>query len=381
MPTTDTAGPALALTLDLIRRRSVTPDDAGCLRLIGERLARCGFALEALPFGKVENLWARRGRARPLFVFAGHTDVVPAGAEDSWSSPPFEPVVRDGTLYGRGAADMKSALAAMVVSCERFVLRHPRHKGSIGFLLTSDEEGDAVDGTVRVVEHLGARDERIDWCLVGEPSSQDTLGDVARIGRRGSLNGIARIRGVQGHVAYPERARNPIHVAAPALAELAARRWDEGNAHFPPTGFQISNVHGGTGATNVIPRELTVTFNFRFNTTQTPIALQAAVADVFSRHGVDASIEWTLSGMPFLTADGRLVAALRDAVFDVTGQRPSGSTGGGTSDGRFIAPTGAEVVEFGVVNESIHKVDERVDVADIERLAAIYEGLLVRLLA
>lgn len=372
--------PALALTRELVRRRSVSPADGGCQALLIERLEACGFAVERMPFGRVENFWARRGRAAPLFVFAGHTDVVPPGAESSWHTPPFEPVVRDGVLYGRGSADMKSALAAMIVATERFVAAHSHHLGSLGFLVTSDEESDAVDGTVRVVEVLEQRGEKIDFCLVGEPSSQRVLGDLARVGRRGSLNGVATIRGVQGHVAYPDRALNPVHAAAPALAELAARRWDEGNDYFPPTGFQISNIHAGTGATNVIPGELVVTFNFRFNTTQTPADLERAVLNVFAKHHLDANVRWTLSGMPFLTSGGRLVEALDDAVEHVTGLRPERSTGGGTSDGRFIAPTGAEVVEFGVLNDTIHKVDECVNVDDIERLTSIYEQLLRRLL-
>jgi succinyl-diaminopimelate desuccinylase len=358
----------------------VTPDDAGCQWLLAGRLRRCGFDIERVDRGAVSNFWARRGGAAPLVVFAGHTDVVPAGPTEAWRSPPFEPVIRDGRLYGRGSADMKSALAAMVVAVERFVDREPRHRGSIGVLVTSDEEGDAVDGTVRVIDWLSTRGERIDFCVVGEPSSAERLGDMVRIGRRGSLNGVARIRGIQGHVAYPERARNAVHAALAPLTELATRRWDAGNAHFPPTGFQISNVHAGTGATNVIPGDLTVTFNFRFNTEQTPEALRAEVAAVFLRHGVDADIDWALSGLPFLTRTGRLIDAVRDAIGDVTGRAPELSTGGGTSDGRFIAPTGAEVVECGVVNATIHKVDECVDVADLEPLARIYEGVLSRLL-
>jgi succinyl-diaminopimelate desuccinylase len=379
MHTTDAQ--VLALTRELVERPSVTPGDEGCQTLLAARLERCGFTIEWHPFGEVRNLWARRGERGPLFVFAGHTDVVPTGDPGAWRSPPFEAVVREGRLYGRGSADMKSALAAMVVAVERFVATHPEHAGSIALLITSDEEGDAIDGTARVVELLRRRGERIDYCIVGEPSSQHRFGDTIRIGRRGSLNGVARIRGVQGHVAYPERAKNPVHAALAALAELATRRWDDGNEHFPPTGFQISNIHAGTGATNVIPGELVVTFNFRFNTAQTADGLRVAVQSIFERHQVDVDIAWTLSGLPFLTSRGRLVAAVEASIGEVTGRRPEHSTGGGTSDGRFIAPTGAEVVECGVVGESIHKVDEHVELTDLKPLADVYEGVLTRLLA
>jgi len=382
MPTTDSPAPgnALELTQALVRRASVTPEDAGCQQLLAERLAALGFEVERLDFGKVTNLWARSGTSKPLFVFAGHTDVVPAGDHDAWRSPPFEPCIRGGTLYGRGAADMKSGLAAMIVASERFLAGHPHPRGSIAFLVTSDEEGDAVDGTARVVEHLRQRGDQIDYCVVGEPSSNRTLGDVVRVGRRGSLNAVARVRGVQGHVAYPDAARNPIHLAAPVLAELVTRRWDSGNEFFPPTGFQISNIQAGTGATNVIPGELRITFNFRLNTEQRPESLREIVEEIFARHGVDAAIDWTLSGMPFLTVRGRLIDAVESAIGEVTGHGTALSTGGGTSDGRFIAPTGAEVVELGVINETIHKVDECVAIEDIDRLARIYEAVLVRLL-
>ncbi len=370
---------AVTLTEELIRRTSVTPLDGGCQELLAERLERLGFDITRLPSNGVTNLWARRGSAAPLLTFAGHTDVVPPGSLEQWTSPPFEPTLRDGRLFGRGAADMKSALAAMIVATERFVA-NGQHTGSLALLITSDEEGDAVDGTVRVVEHLQRTRARIDYCIVGEPSSSRVLGDTIRVGRRGSLNARARIRGVQGHVAYPDKVRNPIHLAAPAIAELAARRWDDGNEYFPATSFQISNAHAGTGATNVVPGEFELTFNFRFNTEQTPRGLEHAVAEVFARHALDVDVVWTLSGMPFLTPRGRLVDAVCDSIRAVTGAEPELSTGGGTSDGRFIAPTGAEVVEVGVVNETIHSIDECVDVADIERLADIYLGAMRRLL-
>lgn len=370
----------MELTRALIRRASVTPDDAGCQTVLAEHLMRLGFTIERLRFGAVDNLWARRGTAAPLFVFAGHTDVVPTGDLATWRTPPFSPTIDGGLLYGRGAADMKSALAAIVVAIERFVRKTPQHAGSIGVLITSDEEGDATDGTVKVVEHLTRRGERIDLCVVGEPSSSTVLGDVVRVGRRGSLNGTIEIRGIQGHVAYPDLARNPIHAAMPALAELVTHRWDEGNESFPASGFQISNIHAGTGATNVIPGVVTVTANFRFNTLQTPARLQAAVEDMLRRHGLDARVTWTLSGMPFLTTRGRLTNAVCDAIRAVTGHVPELSTSGGTSDGRFIAPTGAEVIEVGMINATIHKADECVPVADLEPLCHIYEGILARTL-
>ncbi len=378
---TTNSNDVLELTRALLRRASVTPDDAGCQTVLAEHLMRLGFTIERLRFGAVDNLWARHGNAPPLFVFAGHTDVVPTGDLAAWRTSPFAPTIADGMLYGRGAADMKSALAAMVVAIERFLDASSLHSGSIGVLITSDEEGDATDGTAKVVEHLTRRGEQIDLCVVGEPSSSVTLGDVVRVGRRGSLNGVIEIRGVQGHVAYPNLARNPIHQALPALAELTARKWDEGNAFFPATGFQISNFHGGTGATNVIPGVVTATVNFRFNTLQTPARLQAAVEDTLRLQGLDAAVTWSLSGMPFLTAPGRLTEAVCAAIGVVTGRRPELSTSGGTSDGRFIAPTGAEVVEVGMVNATIHKVDECVPVADLEPLCHIYEGILRRVLA
>jgi succinyl-diaminopimelate desuccinylase len=370
----------LELSKQLIARPSVTPEDAGCQALLAERLARLGFRIENLRFGEVDNLWAQRGDSGPLFVFAGHTDVVPPGPLEAWWFPPFEPTVQDGILYGRGSADMKSSLAAMVTATERFVAAHPEHAGSIGFLITSDEEGPAVDGTVRVIEWLLARDQNIDWCLVGEPSSTEKLGDVIKNGRRGSLGATLTVHGKQGHVAYPHLARNPIHEFAPALQELVRLEWDQGNEFFPPTTFQVSNIHAGTGATNVIPGELGVLFNFRFSTEVTENELREKVEAVLDRHQLDYDIEWNLSGQPFLTAEGELVDATKSAVQDVCGYAPQLSTSGGTSDGRFIAPTGAQVVELGPLNATIHQVNEHVAVADLELLAKIYEGILVRLL-
>jgi succinyl-diaminopimelate desuccinylase len=368
------------LAMALIRRPSVTPDDAGCQALLAERLEALGFRCEPMRFGAVDNLWARRGTAGPLLCFAGHTDVVPSGPAEDWSSPPFEPTLRDGQLWGRGAADMKGSLAAMVTACERFLARHPAPTGDIAFLLTSDEEGPAVDGTVRVLETLAARGERIDWCLVGEPTSLERVGDAVKNGRRGSLNGRLRVHGVQGHIAYPARAENPIQRFAPALAEVCALEWDRGNAFFPPTTFQVSNLTSGTGAENVIPGHLEAWFNFRFSTEVTAEALKARVEAVLRRHGLRYELTWNLSGNPFLTPRGALLEATRGAVRDVTGLDPDVNTAGGTSDGRFIAPTGADVVELGPLNATIHQVDERVGVADLDRLSAIYERLLERLI-
>jgi succinyl-diaminopimelate desuccinylase len=371
----------LELAQALIARPSVTPDDAGCQALIAARLRPLGFAIEAMVSGEVENLWARRGNERPLLVFAGHTDVVPAGPREDWASDPFSPTIRDGLLFGRGAADMKGGLAAMVTAIERFVAAQPRHRGSIAMLLTSDEEGPSIDGTVKVVEKLESRGEKLDWCLVGEPSSEEHIGDTVKIGRRGSLNGVLRFRGVQGHVAYPQHARNPIHCVLPALAELVASEWDRGNDHFPPTGFQISNIHAGTGAENVIPGTIEVMFNLRFSTAQTAADLQARVAESLERRGLYGEIDWRLSGNPFLTPAGDLIDATRRAVRSITGAEPRLSTSGGTSDGRFIAPTGAQVVELGLLNTTIHKVDECVPVADLDILSRIYEQLLANLIA
>ncbi len=370
-----------SLAADLIARRSVTPDDAGCLDLIGARLAKLGFTLDRIDAGAVSNLWARRGKSAPLVCLAGHTDVVPTGSLDQWHSDPFEPTVRDGMLYGRGAADMKSSLAAFVVAIERFVAAHPQHQGSIALLLTSDEEGDAIDGTVRVVETLKARNETIDYCIVGEPTSSAVLGDVIKNGRRGSLSAKLLVRGIQGHVAYPEKVRNPIHEAAPALAALVAERWDEGNEYFPPTSFQVSNIHGGTGATNVVPGSVEVLFNFRFSTASTVESLQSRVHAILDRHKVEYDIHWTVGGRPFLTPRSRLVEVLGESIRAATDTTPELSTTGGTSDGRFLIDICKEVVEFGPVNATLHKINEHVAVADLEPLAACYEGVLTRLLA
>jgi succinyl-diaminopimelate desuccinylase len=370
----------LKLTEELIARASVSPTDGGCQALMIERLEAIGFEVEPLRFGSVDNFWATRGRGAPVFCFAGHTDVVPTGPVDEWQSDPFVPVVKDGLLYGRGAADMKSGLAAMVTACEEFVARHPKHRGTIAFLITSDEEGPSVDGTRRVVEVLTARGERIDWCLIGEPSSESALGDTIKIGRRGSLSGRLTVHGIQGHIAYPQFANNPVHAVAPALAELAARTWDQGNAHFQPTTFQISNISAGTGAPNVIPGELKARFNLRFSTEQTVEGLQTVVEELLRRHGVNYSLEWYISGYPFLTTPGELSQAAVRAIEEQLKLTPKLSTGGGTSDGRFIAPMGAQVIEVGVINETIHKVNECVRVADIDRLQGIYRRVLELLL-
>lgn len=372
----------LDLAIDLIRRPSVTPNDAGCQAAIGDRLEAAGFQVQHLRFGEVDNLWATHGKGGPLLMFLGHTDVVPTGPVDDWASDPFEPSIRDGLLYGRGAADMKGSVAAMVVALEAFVAAQPAHGGRVGLLLTSDEEGPTnLDGVRRVAEHFRATGERIDWCVVGEPSSKQQLGDLIRVGRRGSLSGTLVVRGIQGHVAYPEKARNPIHTFAPALAELAAQRWDEGNQDFPPTSFQVSNLNAGTGANNVIPGTLTALINFRYSTASRAEDLRARTEAILNKHGVDWQIEWSLSGEPFLTPPR---GAVRDAVVSVCrelcGIAPEESTGGGTSDGRFIAPLGAEVVELGPVNATIHKVDECVSVADLEKLPALYEAICARLL-
>lgn len=373
--------PTLALTLDLIRCPSVTPVDANCQELMIQRLEKIGFVVERLRFGDVDNFWARRGSTAPVLAFAGHTDVVPTGTLSAWHNDPFAPEIRDGMLYGRGAADMKGSLAAMVVACENFVAQHPNHQGSIAFLITSDEEGVAKDGTVKVVEYLEARQEKMTWCLVGEPSSSKVLGDVIKNGRRGSLNGILKVIGIQGHVAYPQLADNPIHKAAPALAELAAEVWDNGNDFFPATSFQISNIHAGTGANNVIPADIEVVFNFRFSTEVTAEQLKARTEAILAKHGLKYELAWSLSGQPFLTAKGELVAASVAAIKEVTGLDTELSTSGGTSDGRFIAPTGAQVLELGPINATIHKINECVNVADLDTLTQLYEGILVRLLA
>ena len=373
--------PTLALACELIRRPSVTPDDAGCQALVAGRLAPLGFQVEPMRFGDVDNLWVRHGDGAPLLLLLGHTDVVPTGPLEDWSSPPFEPVIRDGYLYGRGAADMKGGVAAMVTAAERFVERRPDHGGSLALLLTSDEEGPAVDGVRRVTDVLVERGERIDWCLVGEPSSTDRLGDVVKNGRRGSLSGRIVVRGIQGHVAYPHLARNPVHDLVRLLSKLADTVWDEGSADFPPTSFQVSNVRAGAGADNVIPGQAEAAFNFRYSIRHDRDSLVAAVESAVKALALDCRIDWRHSGGPFLTEPGRLIEAVGDAVESVAGYRPGLSTAGGTSDGRFIAPTGAEVVELGPVNASIHRIDERVLAADLDRLSRMYEGAIHRLLA
>jgi succinyl-diaminopimelate desuccinylase len=372
--------PTLVLARQLIALPSITIDDAGCLEVISARLAPLGFSLERVDRNGVSNLWARRGSASPLVCFAGHTDVVPPGPREQWQSDPFVPTERNGCLYGRGAADMKSSIAAFVVATERFVAARPDHSGSIALLLTSDEEGDALDGTVRVVETLKARGERIDCCIVGEPTSVDRLGDTIKNGRRGSLSARLLVKGIQGHVAYPEKVRNPIHLAASALAELAATRWDEGNEYFPPTSFQISNIHAGAGATNVVPGTLEVLFNLRFSTASTVDGLQARIHALLDRHQLEYEIHWMIGGRPFLTPRGTLVDVLIDAIRSVTGVESTLSTSGGTSDGRFIADICPQLIELGPVNASIHQVNEHVIIDDLEPLSEVYRRALERLL-
>lgn len=373
--------PTLALATALIARNSVTPADGGCMDLVAERLAPLGFILEYVNRGGVTNLWARRGSARPLFCFAGHTDVVPTGPLESWTSPPFAPEIRDGRLYGRGAADMKSSVAASVTAVEDFVAAHPDHPGSIAFLLTSDEEGDAVDGTVAVVEALRARGETLDFCVIGEPTSVDTLGDMVKNGRRGSLSGTLKVKGIQCHIAYPHLGRNPIHEVAPALAELAATEWDRGNEYFPPTTWQISNIHGGTGATNVVPGSVEIKFNFRFSTASTPESLQGRLTAILDRHGLVYDIAWTLGARPFLTGRGPLADAAAAAIRAECGIETELSTTGGTSDGRFIAEICPQLIEIGPVNATSHKIDEHVEIAALPRLSAIYRRILETLLS
>ena len=380
MPIIDETDPTLALTRQLIARPSVTPDDSGCQQLMGQRLTQAGFVVEHMRFGEVDNLWATRGDQGPLLVFAGHTDVVPPGDSTIWQSDPFEATVRGENLVGRGAADMKASLAAMVIACENFVSAYPDHAGRIGFLITSDEEGPAKDGTVKVMEALTKRGERIDWCVVGEPSSTGTLGDMVKNGRRGSLNATLIIHGKQGHIAYPHLADNPIHRALPALNALTNESWDTGNEFFDPTSLQISTVRAGQGVTNVIPGTLEVLFNVRFSTEVTADAIRERCEAILNQHNLSYDIEWSLSGEPFLTTPGALLDAVTQSIEGVTGNRPDVSTGGGTSDGRFIAPSGAQVVEVGHVNETIHQCNEHVKLADIARLTEIYRGILNRLL-
>lgn len=368
------------LAKELLLRPSVTPDDAGCQALLVERLQRAGFACESLRFGEVDNLWATHGSGGPVLALLGHTDVVPPGPREAWSSDPFVPEIRDGVLYGRGAADMKGSVAAFVVALERFVAAHPDHSGTIALLLTSDEEGDAIDGVRRVADTFRERGQTIDWCITGEPSSQEKLGDLLRIGRRGTLSATLTVKGVQGHVAYPEKARNPIHQAMPALTELAAHRWDEGYESFPPTSLQISNVHAGTGANNVIPGELQVLFNLRYNPHWRAEQLEQHCESVLRAHGLEYAIRWQRGGEPFYTPEGPLRSAAREVLARFSGAAPLESTGGGTSDARFIAPLGAQCIEIGPVNASIHKVDEHVAVADLEALPDLYLALIECLL-
>ena len=377
-----TLSPTLELACDLIRRASVTPLDEGCQALMMQRLQAAGFELEPMRIEEVDNFWARHGAEGPVLCFAGHTDVVPTGPLQSWQHQPFDALIdADGMLCGRGAADMKGSLASMIIAVERFVADYPQHKGAIAFLITSDEEGPAQHGTRAVVERLRARNERLDWCIVGEPSSSNLLGDVVKNGRRGSLGATLTVRGKQGHVAYPQLAKNPIHLAAPALAELAAEHWDAGNDFFPPTSFQISNLNAGTGATNVIPGDLTAIFNFRFSTESTVEDLQRRVSEILDRHGLDWHIDWALSNLPFLTEPGELLNAVASSIRQVTGRETTPSTSGGTSDGRFIATLGTQVVEVGPVNATIHQIDERILASDLDLLTEVYYQTLVHLLA
>lgn len=372
--------PTIELAQDLISRPSVTPEDAGCQDVMIARLEALGFKIERLQFEEVSNFWARKGTDGPLFCFAGHTDVVPTGPEENWTYPPFGATLHEGMLHGRGAADMKGSLAAFITAVERFVNHHPDHNGSIALLITSDEEGPFVNGTTRVIDHLEARGEKIDWCIVGEPTSTDKVGDVIKNGRRGSLSGSLIVRGKQGHVAYPHLVRNPIHMVAAAMAELSTEVWDDGNEFFPPTSFQISNIHSGTGATNVVPGHVDIAFNFRFSTEVTADELKTRVRDILDKHGLEWDIDWILSGNPFLTASGDLVEASQKAIKAITDLDTELSTSGGTSDGRFIAPTGAQVLELGPINATIHQVDERVSVKDLDTLSDLYENILARLL-
>ena len=372
---------SLELAKELISRPSVTPDDQNCQQLLAERLQKIGFSVEELHFGDTKNVWLRHGTQAPVFCFAGHTDVVPTGPVEKWDSLPFEPTEREGRLYGRGAADMKTSIACFVTACERFVAEHPDHQGSIALLITSDEEGDALDGTTKVVDVLKARGELIDYCIVGEPTAVDKLGDMLKNGRRGSLSGNLTVKGKQGHIAYPHLAINPVHTFAPALLELTQEVWDEGNEYFPPTSFQISNINGGTGATNVIPGELNVKFNFRFSTESTEEGLKQRVHAILDKHGVQYDLQWSCSGQPFLTQAGKLTDVAREAVAEICGVEAELSTTGGTSDGRFIKAIAKELIELGPSNATIHQINENVRLEDIPKLSAVYEGMLMRLLA
>lgn len=370
----------IQLAKELISRESVTPEDAGCQQLMASRLEKLGFNIESMFFVDTLNMWARKGTEEPVFCFAGHTDVVPTGDPANWDTPPFEPTIKDGMLYGRGAADMKGSLAAMVVATEKFVAQYPDHKGSIAYLITSDEEGPFINGTTRVIDTLEERNEKITWCVVGEPSSTNTCGDIVKNGRRGSLTGDLKVHGVQGHVAYPHLADNPVHNVAHALAELTDIEWDRGNDYFPPTSFQISNINGGTGAGNVIPGELDVMFNFRYSTEVTAEKLVEKVETLFNKHNLNYTLDWTFNGLPFLTDTGTFIDAVNSAIEEVTGRLPELSTSGGTSDGRFIAPTGAQVIELGPCNATIHKVNESVAVEDLNQLTDMYFKILEKTL-
>jgi succinyl-diaminopimelate desuccinylase len=376
----NTFSETIELAKQLIIKPSVTPEDAGCQQMMASRLEKLGFNIESMFFVDTLNMWARRGTEKPVFCFAGHTDVVPTGDVSQWNTPPFEPTIKDGMLYGRGAADMKGSLAAMIVATERFVTKHPDHKGSIAYLITSDEEGPFINGTTRVIDTLEARNEKIDWCIVGEPSSTNYCGDIVKNGRRGSLTGDLRVNGVQGHVAYPHLADNPVHNAAQAIFELTEIDWDRGNDYFPPTSFQISNINGGTGAGNVIPGELDVMFNFRYSTEVTAQQLVETVESLFDKHQLNYSLDWTYNGLPFITQPGEFLDAVVSSIHEVTGKATELSTSGGTSDGRFIAPTGAEVVELGPCNATIHKINECVSVEDLDMLTDMYEKILERTL-
>ena len=372
--------PTLQLSYELIKRQSVSPKDEGCQALMVERLKAVGFTIEHLRFGDVDNFWAVHGNEGPILCFAGHTDVVPTGPAEQWTYPPFEPTIQDGILYGRGTADMKGSLAAMLTAAERFVSEHPQHPRRLAFLITSDEEGPAINGTIKVMEWLQNQQEKITWCVVGEPSSSETIGDVVKNGRRGSLGGVLSIKGIQGHVAYPHLAANPIHLATPALTELTQTHWDEGNNFFPATSFQISNINGGTGATNVIPGELNVVFNFRFSTELSEQDIRQRTEAILNKHALDFNLQWHLNGEPFLTSKGTLIDATCAAIHEVTGIQTQLSTAGGTSDGRFIAPTGAELIELGPVNASIHKINECVKAEDLNTLSIIYQRIMNKLL-
>ncbi|PHS70055.1 MAG: succinyl-diaminopimelate desuccinylase [Cycloclasticus sp.] len=370
----------LALTQALLKKASLTPDDAGCMDLMKDYLQQRGFVIEWMNFGDTKNLWARRGITSPLFAFAGHTDVVPTGPLEEWDTPPFEPTIKDGLIYGRGAADMKGSLAAMMTACDGFINEHNNHSGSIAFLITSDEEGPATDGTVKTIEALHQRGEKIDYCIVGEPSSHKTFGDMVRVGRRGSINGYLTLIGKQGHVAYPELVENPIHALAPILSGLTAEQWDEGNEYFPPTSFQISNINSGTGVENVVPGDLKLVFNLRFSSELTPEIIKSRTTHIIDQNSNSYEITWRLSGNPYITERGELTNAVEKALLDVTGNKPELSTGGGTSDGRFIAPYGVQVIELGLINETIHKINECVSVDDLDKLSATYQKVLENIL-